>query len=76
MILDGCEIKKSGHDYLMEELDLPIYYGKNLDALFDCLCEMNVEIELINAGEVDEDIISTFKDASEENEFLTFICVK
>jgi RNAse (barnase) inhibitor barstar len=56
----------------MEALSLPDYYGKNLDALYDCLTEMECEIELTNAGEVDEDIIETFKDAAAENEFLTF----
>ena len=72
MQLDGKLINQSGHDYLMEALDLPDYCGKNLDALYDCLTEIECEIELVNAGEVDEDIIETFKDAAAENEFLTF----
>jgi RNAse (barnase) inhibitor barstar len=72
MQLDGKLINQRGHDYLMEALDLPDYYGKNLDALYDCLTEIECEIELVNAGEVDEDIIETFKDAAAENEFLTF----
>ena len=25
----------------LKKFDLPEYYGKNLDALFDCLCEIN-----------------------------------
>lgn len=70
MKLDGNLIKERGHDYLMESLNFPDYYGKNLDALYDCLCELNLEIELVNAGAVDKDIIDTFKDASLENEFL------
>ena len=72
MQLDGKLIKKDGHDYLMEALDLPDYYGKNLDALYDCLTEMECEIDLINADEVDDDILETFKDAAEENDFLKF----
>lgn len=32
--------KKQAHIYLAEALDFPDYYGKNLDALFDCLTEM------------------------------------
>ena len=72
MQLDGKLIKEEGHDYLMEALSLPDYYGKNLDALYDCLCEMECEIELTNADEVDTDIIDTFVDAANENEFLKF----
>lgn len=72
MQLDGRLIKRDGHDYLMEALNLPDYYGKNLDALYDCLCEIDCEIELVNADEVDEDILDTFIDAGRENEFLKF----
>lgn len=72
MQIDGKLIKKDGHDYLMKALDLPDYYGKNLDALYDCLCEIECEIEMINADEVDEDIVNTFKDAAFENDFLDF----
>lgn len=72
MQLDGKLIREKGHDYLIEALNLPDYYGKNLDALYDCLTEMECEIELINASCVDKDIIDTFKDAAGENEFLKF----
>ena len=72
MQLDGKLIKEEGHDYLMEALNLPDYYGKNLDALYDCLTEIECEIELINSNDVDKDIIDTFKDAAEENDFLKF----
>ncbi|WP_231483618.1 barstar family protein [Methanobrevibacter sp. YE315] len=65
-------IKKDGHDYLMKALNFPEYYGKNLDALYDILTEMDCEIELINSEEVDKDIIDTFKDAASENDFLKF----
>ena len=78
MELDGKLIKKDGHDYLKEVLDFPNYYGKNLDALYDCLCEIGVEtdITLINSDCVSQDIIDTFVDAADENELLTFQVIK
>ena len=74
MQLDGKLIKEEGHDYLMEALDFPDYYGKNLDALYDCLCEIGVETEivLINSECVSSDMIDTFEDAASENENLKF----
>ena len=72
MQIDGKLIKKDGHDYLMEALNFPDYYGKNLDALYDCLCEINCEIELINSEDVDKNILDTFIDAQRENEHLKF----
>ena len=72
MQLDGKLINRQGHVYLMEALNFPDYYGKNLDALYDCLCEINGEIELINVSEVDKDILDTFEDAASENDYLKF----
>lgn len=70
MQLDGILIEKDGHDYLKEALNFPDYYGKNLDALYDCLTEIDCEIEIINAQKVSKDIIDTFKDAANDNDFL------
>ena len=74
MELDGKLIEKNGHDYLKEALNFPDYYGKNLDALYDCLCEIGIKtnITLINSGRVSSDIIDTFVDAASENELLSF----
>lgn len=39
--LDGLEIRsvEEVHDLFVRALDLPAWYGRNLDALFDCLTD-------------------------------------
>ena len=73
--IDGKLIKKEGHDYLKEVLNFPDYYGKNLDALYDCLTDIGVETEirLLNKDFVSKDILLTFIDASKDNSYLEFI---
>lgn len=34
------------HEFLQEELEFPSYYGKNLDALYDVMTELNEDIEI------------------------------
>lgn len=34
------------HDYLAKELNFPPYYGKTLDALYDCLTDITEETEI------------------------------
>lgn len=51
IVLDAGRMtsKEESHAYLKEILNLPEYYGNNLDALHDCLEEMtNVEIIVEN----------------------------
>ncbi len=60
--LDGKLIKKDGHDYLKKALNFPNYYGKNLDALYDCLTDIGVDTEIVlkNKSYVSYDIVDTF----------------
>ena len=54
-ILDGKQMvsKKETHQYLQETFGFPDYYGKNLDALYDCLTEMReMEVEFRNTEEM------------------------
>ena len=44
------------HEHLAKELNFPAYYGKNLDALYDCLTDISEETEI--------------KVIAEENEFI------
>lgn len=55
IILDAQQMKhaKQAHLYLKQKLGLPEYYGNNLDALYDCLGDMDkdTEIEIQNIGD-------------------------
>lgn len=51
VVLDASRMtdKETAHAYLKEVLELPDYYGNNLDALHDCLEEMN-DVEIVVAN--------------------------
>ena len=59
------------HDYLKEMLEFPEYYGKNLDALYDCLTDlMDVEITITapeEDGAIFQKVLRVFKAADREN---------
>lgn len=38
--------KEEAHEYLKEMLNLPEYYGRNLDALSDCLTDYDEELKI------------------------------
>ena len=58
VILDGNLIldREMLHDVLAEELHLPVWYGRNLDALYDCLTDVREEtmITLRNRDALEE----------------------
>ena len=76
VILDGNILADATqvHDYLKEMLEFPEYYGKNLDALHDCLTDLeNVEITITppeEDGAIFQRILRVFKAADRENETL------
>ena len=74
MQLDGKLIKEEGHDYLIRALNLPDYYGKNLDALYDCLACVQEDTQLVLIGWPDEGYAAKVRrvilDAVWENEHL------
>lgn len=68
----GLRDKAQAHNYLMEALALPGYYGKNLDALYDCLTELGeTEIRFVNLGAAGDSyfakVLSVFREAQEDN---------
>ena len=80
VILDAKKMleKEKMHEYFAKKFDLPEYYGKNLDALFDCLCEINeptlIKIKNENAldSAIKESLIQLFRDVCSENALVKF----
>ena len=76
VILD-CEklySRRPAHEYLQEALGFPDYYGKNLDALFDCLtglCDCTVVLrgkdKLVRSGGYGARVLRVLEDAARAN---------
>ena len=82
--LNGSDFKdiEYTHDVIKNKLELPEYYGNNLDALWDCLTgwiDLPIRIKWYNygesykqLGEYAQDLKCVFEDASKEVEELIF----
>ena len=57
-VLNGKEIRnrKQLHETLAMELQFPVWYGANLDALYDCLTDIHTDTRLtvLHSGELRE----------------------
>ena len=73
--------RKALHNYLASKLDLPDYYGRNLDALYDCLTDLqeetaigfirwNTETEKEETARYLYTMQRVFREAEEENPHL------
>lgn len=79
IILDGEKLlqRREAHTYLKEKLGFPEYYGRNLDALSDCLSEFSGEIALTEVHLLRETegygrrILGVFLDSAEKNPNLS-----
>ncbi|MCM1063279.1 MAG: MBL fold metallo-hydrolase [Eubacterium sp.] len=82
--LDGNNIKdkETLHDTLAEALRLPDWYGRNLDALYDCLSDIREETDIRllhedalrdHLGRYAEALKKTIYDACEENAHIHFM---
>ncbi|HEY8364695.1 MAG TPA: barstar family protein [Haloplasmataceae bacterium] len=84
VILEGHKMinRNTIHPYLKEKLDLPEYYGNNLDALWDVLSTYDKKLEIVlqekdilikNLGTYGESLIDLLIQASNENGNISFI---
>lgn len=86
ILLDGRFLtdKARAHAVLKGALHFPAFYGKNLDALYDCMCDdgmrianpLHIIVCFANAardalGEYADGLFDAMTDAAEENEALT-----
>ena len=83
IILDGAsmESREALHDQLQNRLPLPAWYGRNLDALYDCLTDCpepltillrNEPAARISLGTYGEKLFRVLEDAAGENPRLCF----
>lgn len=62
------------YDYLTEELGFPAYFGRNLDALHDCLTDVGTPTRLILTGTSSpcgDHFVRVFRDAARRNKYLS-----
>lgn len=82
-LIDGAEIdsRDALHDALARQLSLPEWYGRNLDALYDCLGDVreDTELRLVHREElfahlgIYADVLQTvLRNACEDNPHLRF----
>ena len=80
IVLDftDCKYPADIHRVLKESFGFPEYYGANLDALHDCLCEIAVpvEVQMIRweyLGEQGERYRQVLMDSAQENPNLIIL---
>ena len=81
LIIDGSALPEAAaavHDLFTRALDLPEWYGRNLDALYDVLTERGEPLRLLvrnreALAEYAEDLLRTLAEAAAENPALELV---
>ena len=74
-----CDFERLGtpeavYDYLTRELAFPAYFGRNLDALHDCLTDVSTPTRLVLTGTASpcgQHFLRVFRDAARRNKYLS-----
>ena len=83
IVIDGSLLstREALHEYLADELSFPAHYGGNLDALFDCLTEVEHPVEFVmeapellveNLGQYAVNLALVLHDAQSANPNIIF----
>ena len=84
IILDGEKVnsRRGLHKYLQRVFSFPDYYGRNLDALYDCLTDLHEDVELEvthpatlaeRLGPYSERLNAVLRRAAQDNPHLTVL---
>ena len=74
-----CDFARLGtadavYDYLTKELSFPAWFGRNLDALHDCLTDIGAPTRLVLTGAaapLAQRFLPVLKDAARQNRYLS-----
>ena len=74
-----CDFERLGtpeavYDYLIQELSFPAWFGRNLDALHDCLTDVASPTRLVLTGTASpcgQHFLRVFRDAAKRNRDLS-----
>lgn len=80
-VIDGSNMttRAAAHQQIAQALQLPVYYGSNLDALWDVASTFEADVTMVNSGAMLNALqgygckmLATLYDAAEENEKFAF----